>query len=219
MKKVVLKIYELRRVKMKRGEIRIIKSVLQKRVGWSWPVLLFKSLLKGRSIYKNTHWAKEKGEEAMFDKRLSFSSALYIELQKKFNKENSFDIMRKIIVPMGCNEQLKNTKSLNILNKEPMEQLLSFYGFMGIGGVGKFVIRKLIKANNDILHYEVRDCFFARFYKETGTPELTKLFCEVDTEFFPKAFPDFKFHRGGSLENTVAYGKDHCVFIFERRKK
>ncbi len=48
-------------------------------------------------------------------------------------------------------------------------------------------------------------------------PELTRLFCEVDTEFFAEAFPEFRFHRGDSLENTVAYGKDHCVFIFERR--
>ena len=74
-----------------------------------------------------------------------------------------------------------------------------------------------IKQDDNILHYEVRNCIFARFYKETGTPELTQLFCEVDKEFFPKAFPGIKFHRGDSWENTIAYGKDHCEFIFEKK--
>jgi hypothetical protein len=55
------------------------------------------------------------------------------------------------------------------------------------------------------------------YVEETGTPELTQLFCEVDIEFFSQAFPEFKFHRGDSVENTVAYGKDHCDFIFEKK--
>ena len=46
---------------------------------------------------------------------------------------------------------------------------------------------------------------------------LGKLFCEVDREFFPEAFPDFRFHRGDSWDNTIAYGKDHCDFIFEKK--
>jgi len=64
-------------------------------------------------------------------------------------------------------------------------------------------------------YYEM---YFQRFFTEVGTPELTKLFCDVDREFFPKAFPDFKFHRGSSWENTIAYGMDHCEFIFEKKK-
>ncbi len=37
------------------------------------------------------------------------------------------------------------------------------------------------------------------------SPELTKIFYEVDKEFFPKAFPEFKFHRNGSWENTIVW--------------
>jgi hypothetical protein len=37
----------------------------------------------------------------------------------------------------------------------------------------------------------------------------------VDRVFYEKAFPELLFHRGDSWENTIAYGKDHCDFIFE----
>lgn len=203
---------------MKFTEIKIIKSVLSKELGWSWPLFLTKCIFRKRSIFKNTSWTNKNDMEAQFAKRLSISVAIYLELSKKMDKNLAFDIIKKIIVPIGVNEQLKNVKSLDVANKEPMGQLLSFHEFMDVKGVGKFVNRKLLKDDNNVLYYEVRNCFFARFYKETGTPELTKLFCEVDTEFFPKAFPEFKFHRGDSYKNTVAYGKGYCTFIFERKR-
>jgi len=52
--------------------------------------------------------------------------------------------------------------------------------------------------------------------ERAGTPELTKLFCEVDRRFFPKAFPGLRFHRGDSWENTIACGKDRCESVFEK---
>ena len=137
---------------------------------------------------------------------------------KIFDKKKAFKITSEIVIPIGCNEQIENTESLNVSSKEPMEQLLSFYGFMGTEGVGRFVYRRLVNADNNFLQYEVKNCFFFRFYSETEAPELTKLFCLVDNEFFRRAFPDFRFHRGDSLENTIAYGKDCCIFIFQRNK-
>ena len=98
-----------------------------------------------------------------------------------------------------------------------MGKLQAFYDAMGKGSVGQFVQRTVTEKNDRVLRFEVRNYFFNRFYQEIGTPELTQLFCEVDIEFFSRAFPEFKFHRGGSLENTVAYGKDHCDFVFEKK--
>ena len=200
---------------MELKEKKLIKSVLNKYLKNSWFPFFIKCLVEKNAIFKKTHWSKEKGIEAKFAKRLSLTVAIYNRLEKIFNEKKAFKITSEIVIPTGCSEQIKNTESLNVSNKEPMEQLLSFYGFMGISGVGRFVDRKLIKANNDFLHYEVRNCFFSRFYYETDTPELTKLFCLVDNEFFPRAFPDFKFHRGDSIENTMAYGKKFCTFKFE----
>lgn len=202
---------------MKMKEIKFIKSVLSKEIGWSWPLFLIKCLIRKRSVFNNTYWANEKGAESKFAKRLSISAVIFLNLIEKMGKERAFEIMRKILVPTSCNEQWKNLSSLNISHKKSMDKLFAFYDFMGKGGVGQFVQRTLIKQDDNILHYEVRNCIFARFYKETGMPELTQLFCEVDKEFFPKAFPGIKFHRGDSWENTIAYGKDHCEFIFEKK--
>lgn len=204
---------------MKMKEVKIIKSVLSKKIGWSWSIFLIKCLHRSRWIFGSTTWAKKEGAKADFAKRLSFGSALYLELQKKFDKEKAFEITKNILVRIGCDEQWENLNSLGVSDKGPMERLLVFYAFMGTSGVGNFVNRKLVKANINILHYEVRNCLFVRFYKEVGTPELAKLFCEVDRNFFPDAFPEFRFHRGDSWENTEAYGKNHCEFIFEKETR
>jgi len=65
---------------------------------------------------------------------------------------------------------------------------MAFYDAMGQDGIGQFVQRVFTEKNDKVVRFEVRNCFFNRFYQETGTPELTKLFCEVDIEFFQKLF-------------------------------
>lgn len=200
---------------MKINEIKIITSVLSREVGSGWPLILVKSLTRKRQVFNSTHWANEESIESEFARRLSISAAIYLNLLERTGEEKAFDIVRKILVPIGCDEQMNNLNTLNVSNRPSMEKLLTFYDFMGAGGVGQFVERKLIQKDENRLHYEVRNCFFHRFYQQVGVPELTKLFCEVDEQFFPRAFPDFKFHRGSSPQNTVAYGRDRCVFVFD----
>jgi hypothetical protein len=160
---------------MRTEEFKVMKSVLSKEMGWSWLPFFVKCLIRKRSVFKKTHWTNEKSDESEFAKRLAISAALYLQLMEKMSKEKAFEITEKIIVPIGCNEQINNVHSLKVSGKEPMEQLLVFYGFMGIGGVGRFVNRTIIDVNKNLLHYEVRNCFFARFYNEAGTPELKAL--------------------------------------------
>jgi len=204
---------------MRFSEMSIIKRVLQKELGWSWPVFLIKCLIEKRRIYNQTHWAKETGVESEFAKRISLSTAVYQGLARRVGKDKAFKIMRGIIVPIGTREQLDNLDKWGVAQKNGMEKLLAFYDAMGKGGIGQLVQRTITQKNDSAFSYQVRNCFFNRFYQEAGTPELTQLFCEVDIEFFSRAFPQFKFHRGDSLENTVAYGKDHCYFIFEKNRK
>jgi len=198
------------------NEMNIIKSVLQKELGWSWLIFLLKCLIKKRGVYNQTHYAKETGVESEFAKRISISTAIYQALSRRVGKDRAFQIMREIIVPIGTREQLDNLEKWSVAQKKGMEQLLAFYKAMGKGGIGQLVQRTITRKTDGIFSYQVRYCFFNRFYQEAGTPELTRLFCEVDIEFFSRAFPEFNFHRGDSLENTVAYGKDHCTFVFER---
>ena len=202
---------------MKLNEIRTIASILNKGIGWSWPAFLLKCLQRKRTVFANTPWATEKGEEAQFAQRVCLSVAVYLNLMDRLGKERALEMMRDILVPIGSREQLQNVKSLSIQGDDDMERLLSFYDLMGRAGIGRFVERTIVEQSDNVLSYEVRNCLFSRLYNETGTPELTQFFCEVDRDFFPKAFPNLEFHRGGSWENTVAYGKDHCTFIFEKK--
>lgn len=126
--------------------------------------------------------------------------------------------MREILIPIGCNEQWNHLQSLGISNEEPMKRLRAFNDLMDKEGTPQFNKREYVEQSDNICHFVITRCIFKDFFTEAGTPELTKLFCEVDKEFFPKAFPDFKFHRGSSWENTIAYGRDHCEFIFEKKK-
>lgn len=204
---------------MKLKEIKIAKSILSKEVGSSWPLFLTKCLIRKNDIFENTHWSKVKGAESKFVKRFSLLSAMYLELGNKFNKEKAFEIMRKIIVPIGLNESLTDLRSLKISRKNPLELLISYLDLVDEKGAGRFCKREYSKKNMDICHRVVTKCPFDGFFSEAETPELTKLFCEVDKQFYSKAFPELKFHRGSSWENTIAYGKDHCEFIFEKNNR
>jgi hypothetical protein len=95
---------------------------------------------------------------------------------------------------------------------------MKFHNLMDREGAPQFNTRNYVKRNDMTCHFKITRCVFNDFFTDVQFPELTKLFCEVDKEFFPHAFPEFSFHRDGSWENTIAYGKDHCEFIFERKE-
>ena len=202
---------------MKIKEVKIIKSVLSKEIGWSWFLFLVKSLIRGNAIFKKIHWAKVKSRESGFVKRFSIVCAVYAGLLEKIGKEKAFEAVRKILVPIGLNEQWNHLNSLRLSEDTGMTRLMAFNDLMDKKGAPQFNRREYIKQNTNICHFIITRCVFYDFFTEAGTPELTKLFCEVDREFFPGAFPDFTFGRGSSWENTIAYGKDHCDFIFAKK--
>jgi hypothetical protein len=196
----------------KMNEKRVIIKNLKSATGHSWFFLL-RCKLKSKKLFKKTNWALIKGEESRFAKKLSLSAAIYLELLKKFDDERSFDIIKKILTPIGTNE-MSNLIS-NQKEEDPIEKLLLFFVKIRLQGVGKFVKRKMIRVNDKLVEYEVRDCIFVRFFKVLGLPELAKIFCQIDEIFFPKMFPEFEFSRGDSFENTQAFGKECCNFKFK----
>ncbi len=199
---------------MRIAELKIIVSVLSRALGWSMPSVLLKSLRRKSDVLRATSWAGMQTEEAKFARRVALSSALYLTLLERIPQEQAFELMRRMLVPIGVQEQLASIQ--NLKGSTDWARLQAFYDFMGVGGVGQFVERTLVENNERKMHYEVRNCFFHRFYSQADTPELTQLFCEVDDAFFAVAFPGYRFHRGDSMQNTVAHGREHCDFIFEK---
>jgi hypothetical protein len=201
---------------MRLKEIQIIVSVLGGGVGWSWPILLLKALAKKNTYFSKTHWSNVEGPETDFVKRISVALALYIELGKSIGRDKAFEVMEELLVSVGCNEQWDHLNSMDVSKGTGMERLMAFNRLVDEKGAPRFNKRDYVKQDEKICHFLIIRCVFNDFFAEVGTPELTKSFCEVDHRFFPEAFPDFRFHRGASRENTIAYGKDHCEFVFEK---
>ncbi|MBC2715492.1 MAG: L-2-amino-thiazoline-4-carboxylic acid hydrolase [Desulfobacteraceae bacterium] len=199
--------------------IKLIFFTLSSEVGGFWPLLLVKSLLKRNDIVKQTRWASDavSGQEAGYAKRFAMASALYLKLGEKVGKQKAFDVMRRILVPIGCNAVQKHFNSLNLSNLSGMPRLMAFNDLMVKNDEAKFNVREYVTVNDSICHYIIKRCVVYDFLLEAGTPELTRLICDVDKEFFPQAFPDFTFDRGNSWENTIAYGKAHCDFILKKK--
>ena len=83
---------------MKLRDVRFITAALSEEVGWTWQSLMTRSLIKSRSIFRSTPWARESGAESEYAKRLSVAAALYQYLVERVGKEPAFEIMRKILV-------------------------------------------------------------------------------------------------------------------------
>jgi len=197
----------------------IVYRVLSREFGWTWPLLLLKCVIRKRKLFNKTSYAKTKGEEVDYVKRLPIASALYLEMKGRYDTENAISIMRDIIVPIGFNESMLGFQTLKKTNERPIEVLRCYLDFIDEKGAGRFCNRKYAKETDLVCHRVVTKCPFHGFFVEAGTPELTQLFCEVDRVFYEKAFPELIFHRGDSWKNTIAYGKDHCDFIFEQTTK
>ena len=90
---------------MKIREVKIIKSVLSKEIGWLWTLFLIRCLIRAKAIFRKTQWAEVKSRESEFVKRLSLPCAVYVSLGEKVGKEKAFKVMKEILVPIGCNEQ------------------------------------------------------------------------------------------------------------------
>jgi hypothetical protein len=202
---------------MKLKESQIIKSILSASIGWSWPVVLLKALARKNAVFSKTRWSNTRGSESEFVKRISVALPLYVELRERIGREEAFEVMEELLVSIGCNEQWGHLNSMDVAQGAGMERLMAFNKLMDQKGAPRFNRREYVKQDENICHFLITRCLFNDFFTEAGTPELTKLFCEVDRRFFPEAFPDFRFHRGDSWENTIAYGKDHCEFVFEKK--
>ena len=202
---------------MKLKEMRIITPILRASTGWSWPVVLLRALAGKNAVFSSTRWSNTTGPETEFVRRMSVAPPLYRELAGKLGRDEAFEVAKKLLVSIGCAEQWDHLNTMDAAGEAGMERLMAFNDLMDQKGAPRFNTREYVRQDDDICHFRITRCVFNDFFTEAGTPELAKLFCLVDREFFPEAFPDFEFHRGDSWENTIVYGRDHCEFVFEKR--
>jgi hypothetical protein len=201
---------------MNKRDVSIMKSVLKDELGFFWFLYLIRALVNKNGSLRGTKWSHDTSTEGQFVRRLSALSSLYSILKKTYDHQTAFRIIGRIIVPTGCCEQWQNLRDLKVDTMRGYERLKAFYDFMGEGGSGQFVQRTLSSNTPALVQYEVRDCLFARFFREMDMIEVASLFCKIDRSFFPTAIPDYRFSRDDSWENTAAYGQQRCIFRFEK---
>jgi hypothetical protein len=202
---------------MKPGEIRSIGSALSASVGRTWPLVVLRALRTKKALLGQSRWSRTRGPESQFVKRIALAPALYAELEERIGQDKAFQAVEQMLIPIGCAEQWDHLRAIDVTGKAPMERLRTFNERMDRKGSPRFNRREVLRQDDQICHFIITRCVFSDFFTAVGTPELTGLFCEVDRQFFPEAFPGLRFHRGGSWQNTIACGRDHCEFVFEKK--
>lgn len=198
---------------------KIIKAVLRKELGKTWFIFLIRSSFYGKSLFKKSQWGKSNSEESKFLKRFSIVVALYLKLTEEFGKDKAYQIMYDISVPVGLSNQMNLVQSAGISDEFPMKRLMAFIKLMESEGATKYNEKIYVTRSAEVCHLKMKRCVFNDFFDAFNVPELTKLFCEVDFNFFPKGFPKLNAHRNGSWENTLAYGKKECDFVWELKRE
>lgn len=204
-----------------RQALSIVSSVLREEVGWSWPLFLAGCLHHSNKIFSNTRWAAPDAplDEASYLKRFAVAASIYLRLRPQLGPERAYSAVGRIIVPIGCANARQQFDSL-ATSKTPemigLPRLMAVHKLIQASDLGRFCRREYVVVTESLCHYVVRHCLALEFFTQVGTPELAVHVCQVDNTFFPQAFPEFKFSRGDSWENTIACGKDHCEFILEK---
>lgn len=194
----------------------IVKKTLKTELGWMWLPFLINCSILSKGLFKKSRWGNRSDAESEFLKPYAIVAALYIKLKNKLGNERAYSVMRNIVVPIGCNQQNTLLDETGLSDDIPMKRLMAFNDLMDKKGATQFNERVYVKTNESVCQFKIKRCIYKVFFDSLGVSELTKLFCEVDREFFIPAFPKFKVHRGSSWENTLAYGKPECNFIFEK---
>ncbi len=198
--------------------IKHIASTLNGAVGWRWPAVMLRSVMDRSAVMKKTKWGTPDvpAAETRYVKQFALAAATYLNLDQKIGKERAFETMRSLLVPLGCAAVQKRFEATDSAGLNGMERLLAFNERMEQSDEARFNDRKYITKTNGTCHYVIQHCIVFDFFSQAGTPELTRLICEVDQVFYAKAFPDFTFDRNGSWENTIAYGQPRCDFVLKK---
>ena len=97
--------------------------------------------------------------------------------------------VRKIIVPIGVEEQSIHASNMQGPWASEYARLEAFHDLMDEKGGPRFNTRIFLRRDESVCHFNITRCVFHDFFSSVGTPELTRLFCEVDRVFFTGEFP------------------------------
>jgi L-2-amino-thiazoline-4-carboxylic acid hydrolase len=207
----------MHRWSVKDSDIGTTVRMLRRHAGRRWPVILLCSLVSARSLVRGTRWAAEGTAEARFVRRMALAPAIYLELKERLGADKALAAVRESITAIGLREVTGTLRSLPVVPPDPMDHLQAFYRVANQEPPNVFMARTTTRQTADCFRFRITRCLFHEFFTAVGTPELTQLFCAIDEEFFPRAFPQLAFHRDLTLNNTIGRGNAACQFAFDRK--
>jgi len=142
---------------------------------------------------------------------------MYIRLKKRVGQKTAYEIVRAIVLPLGLVIQQGNFR--NVEAPRTFDNLITYQQRTNQEGPTRWNKMEIIEQSDYKYEFRVHNCMFNELYTQIGTPELTKLMCEVDNAIFNTYLPEeVTFHRNG-IGNRIADGASICHFVIERHQK
>jgi hypothetical protein len=134
---------------------------------------------------------------------------IYLRLQKRYSKEEAFEITRATIIPSALAVMQSNFYVGT--EKRTFNNLVKFQQLTNQIGITKENTMKITKQTEDEYSFVITKCMFYEVFSSLGVPELTKIMCSVDNAIFNTYLPnEVMFYRG--VGNTIVEGNKECHF-------
>jgi len=138
---------------------------------------------------------------------------MYLRLKEQVGREKAFELVRACILPIGLALQQGSLRAV----EEPrtFENLVVYQQRTNREGPTRWNKMEVLEQSEHRYEFRVSRCLFHDLYTQLGTPELTRLMCEVDNAIFNTYLPEqVTFHRNG-IGNRLADGAPECHFVLE----
>jgi hypothetical protein len=136
-----------------------------------------------------------------------------IRLKERIGQETAYELLRACILPIGLALQQANFR--NVEAPRTFENLVAYQQRTNREGPTRWNRMEVLEQSKRKYEFRVSKCMFHELYTQLGTPELTRLMCEVDNAIYNTYLPEqITFHRNG-LGNRLADGAPECHFVLE----
>ena len=142
---------------------------------------------------------------------------MYIRLKERLGQKKAYEIVRALVLPVGLMIQQGNFR--NVEAPRTFENLIAYQQRTNQEGPTRWNKMEVLEQSDYKYEFRIHNCMFHDLYTQLGTPEMTKLMCEVDNAIFNTYLPEeVTFHRNG-IGNRIADGAPVCHFVIERYQK
>jgi hypothetical protein len=138
---------------------------------------------------------------------------MYMRLRDRVGEAQACEVVRACILPIGLAVQQGNFRAVEA--PRTFENLVAYQQRTNCEGPTRWNEMEILEQSEQRYEFRVRRCLFHDLYTQLGTPELTRLMCEVDNAIFNSYLPEqVTFHRNGP-GNRLADGAPACHFVLE----